>query len=656
MKYRPDVDGLRAIAILFVLFFHAGIKQFSSGFVGVDVFFVISGYLITRIIHESLETNQFSFLEFYSRRLWRMQPVYICLVILCFAVGLVYFLPDDFLLLVNSIHKSALFAANVFFEKVQNDYFAPNSLQLTLLHTWSLSIEWQCYFLLPIFIFLLYRLCSAKKRMTIIYLTTLFFFALSFYFSLQHLALMYFRLPARVFEFLIGSCIAVSPKKSTGNSKVSNSLCIIALTALFYVATRPDLNVGYPNCYALIVCLATAVLIAIGEQKPQPLVTRLLASKPFVFIGLISYSLYIWHWPLLAFLRYQGFEESALFMCLVLSIIFLVAWLSWRFIERPTRKLHVIGFKYTFLLLFIFPISLATLANITTKKEQGFPKRFPEFNKVLTLLKENESEQRKNCLQQKDERIPVDKHCILGSKKQHHRSALMIGDSFSNHLWGFMEPLAKDSNITILAHSFAGCLALPEIYQYSWNEKDKVYRGCHEQTKLYYSMISKNHYDMVIIAQHWDGYLQRGSIINNLDDKRSLDLTKKRLAEAVEKAIQLIIASGAKPVLVKTIGVDYNAYNCYYNHVKRDTSTRSCDFPLQQGEKLWFDNLFDAMKEKYDVLVTIDPKLVQCPEGYCKASFEGVPVFRDGSHLTDYAARFMGAQYLQQYRNPLDLG
>ncbi|SCY78572.1 acyltransferase family protein, partial [Legionella micdadei] len=145
MKYRPDVDGLRAVAILFVLFFHSGLKLFPSGFVGVDLFFVISGFLITSIIHESIQNNHFSFIEFYNRRLWRLQPVFICLLVVVTLLALLFYLPDDLVQYAKSARKTSIFTSNSYFSRVTTGYFAADSNQLPLLHTWSLSIEWQCY-------------------------------------------------------------------------------------------------------------------------------------------------------------------------------------------------------------------------------------------------------------------------------------------------------------------------------------------------------------------------------------------------------------------------------------------------------------------------------------------------------------------------------
>ena len=162
MKYRPHIDGLRALAILFVLFFHAGLSLFPSGFIGVDIFFVISGFLITGLIHSSLQSNNFSFFEFYNRRLWRLQPVFICLILVSTILTLIYYLPEDLLDFAKSARKTAAFISNQYFEQRTGNYFAANTNHFPLLHTWSLSIEWQCYLILPIALYLSASNCGRE--------------------------------------------------------------------------------------------------------------------------------------------------------------------------------------------------------------------------------------------------------------------------------------------------------------------------------------------------------------------------------------------------------------------------------------------------------------------------------------------------------------
>lgn len=653
MKYRPDIDGLRAIAILFVLFFHGGLKLFSSGFIGVDIFFVISGFLITSIIHDSLQKDRFSFFEFYNRRLWRMQPALISLLVFATCVALFFYLPDDLLQFGKSLRKTSVFLSNTFFERITTGYFAPESNQLPLLHTWSLSIEWQCYLMLPLAIYVLDRI-FAKKMTIIIPVLTVVFLAFTLYCSAESPTKTYYQLTSRIFEFLIGSTVALNHSRFTLNKYLLDTLTILAIVSLFYIATRANINQGFPNGYAFLLCSATGLLIASGQQYPQSLVTRLLSLKLIVFIGLISYSLYIWHWPIFALMRYLDFPDTPVILSIAFCFIFLVAYLSWRFLEKPTRRLNTTRFAYSLVYLFILPVALFHLTAHVIKKHEGFPARFAETSTIYQRLKHYQSRRPGQCLQQQD--IEVDQNCVLGAKNTASVSGFMIGDSFSNHHWLFMDVLAKEAKVSIMAHATAACLSLPGIMQYGWYVKDKIYEECQAQTKRYYQMIQANHYNFVIIGQNWNGYVGN-TIINHVHDERSVELSKARIAKALENALQIIVDSGARPVLLKATAITHaNPNKCFFSHFKKHRSydPAQCDFRFYPQDEVWVNELFSKMKKKFSQLIIIDPKKVQCPHDFCKADIFGIPVFRDAVHISDYASYQFGKRYLKKYKNPID--
>lgn len=167
MRYRPEIDGLRAIAVMFVILFHGGIF-FSSGFIGVDIFFVISGYLITSVIYNKLIVNEFSLSDFYTRRLWRLQPAFLLILLISFLIALIAFLPDDLIKHSNSVKYSSLFLSNNYYANHVTDYFSDDANQQLLLHTWSLSIEWQFYIIFPLIVFGLYKLLNVRLMTLVI--------------------------------------------------------------------------------------------------------------------------------------------------------------------------------------------------------------------------------------------------------------------------------------------------------------------------------------------------------------------------------------------------------------------------------------------------------------------------------------------------------
>jgi hypothetical protein len=245
-------------------------------------------------------------------------------------------------------------------------------------------------------------------------------------------------------------------------------------------------------------------------------------------------------------------------------------------------------------------------------------------------------------------------NCVFGALQPNSKQALMIGDSFSNHYWGFMSVLGKEANVSIFMQTVSSCLGLPEIYLYDWWHFDKkVYQLCHDLTQKYYQMIQTNHYDYVILGQHWSNYLG-DHIINNPGDERSLFLNKKRLTYALDQALSLIIRSGAKPVLLHSTAImQTNFHDCFFKHIKlrKPYNAHECDFTFNANQ--WINQLFLKMKHKYPQLIIVDPKKVQCSKNICKADLNGVPVYRDVGHITDYASYQFGALYLQKYPNPL---
>ncbi|KTD10990.1 acetyltransferase [Legionella gratiana] len=642
MRYRPDVDGLRAIAIFFVICFHAGFSLFPSGFIGVDIFFVISGFLITNIIYNSLQNNRFSFIDFYSRRLWRLQPIFICMIVSTLLLTLIFYLPEDLIQYSKSARKTSLFLSNIFFERITKGYFSPNVNQLPLVHTWSLSIEWQCYLILPVLIYGVYRVVNEKYIARITYLLTLFFLIVALFFSVKEPAKNYYQLSSRVFEFLIGSCIAFRQNTCSLNKHLVEGLNIAAVCILFYIAMHAPINRGFPNWYAVVLCCATGILILSGGNHPQTILTRVLSMKPIVFIGLLSYSLYIWHWPIFVFIRYLKIEETTPVLLCAGALTFIIAYFSWRFIEKPARQFHTIRFAYSLIYLCILPIVLIHMGDYAIKKQEGYPQRFTEMARINKQLKQYSYPLRPLCLQ--DKSVEINTNCVLGAKNSNTRTGFMFGDSHANHLWGFMDALAKKANLSILAHTTAACLSLPGIEQYDWNRE--VYTACHEQIKRYYTMIKNNHYDFVILGQNWDGYLG-GKLITN----EPVESTQKRIEKALEDALQIIITSGATPVLLKTIVIN-DSYHCFLNHIKlrKKYKPKECDFAMQSN---WQDDLFLRLKNKYTQLIIIDPKQAQCIEGQCNADINGIPVFRDSGHITDYASYHLATRYLQRYQNPL---
>jgi len=391
-RYRPEIDGLRGIAVLAVLLYHARLGV-SGGFVGVDVFFVISGYLITSLIVTDIQEGKFSIMHFWERRARRIVPAIAVVVIATLLAGWFLLLPDDYRQLGKSASFQSVFAANIYFWK-NTHYFAGPAEQMPLLHTWSLSVEEQFYLIVP---FALSVLCQVRKNrhhrrivVGLILAGIVISFAASAYGVFQHPVASFYALPTRAWELMLGSLVAFLVPDTLGPGKRAIccwlALCFILVPCFAYSKETP-----FPGLAALSPCLGAALFIwatggRLGERLPQ--VGRLLASRPLVFVGLISYSLYLWHWPLFAFTSYWALEPITMLHRVALALIsLLLAALSWRFVESPFRKKLLLPARPRMLLFATAVLAIVFAASILIVYSDGFPSRLPDRVQALASAK-----------------------------------------------------------------------------------------------------------------------------------------------------------------------------------------------------------------------------------------------------------------------------
>lgn len=332
--YRPDIDGLRTLAVVPVILFHAGATWLPGGFVGVDIFFVISGYLISSIILREVAAGEFSFLRFYERRLRRIIPALLVVLIVTVAMFQVIALPDQAQETAESGISALLSFSNFYFWR-QSGYFAPAAEFMPLLHTWSLAVEEQFYFLFPIIVLAMWKLRLPIRWMLV--LGTIAAFVVGYWLSLNKPSVAYYLLPARVWELGVGSVLAagVVPEVRGAVMRQVVPALGVSLILISVVFIRGDMI--FPGWVALMPCLGAAMVIHAGGGSW--VAEKFLGARPMVFVGLLSYSLYLWHWPMLTAMRIRT-ASVHLDLAVALGAIvatFLLAWASWRFVERPFR-------------------------------------------------------------------------------------------------------------------------------------------------------------------------------------------------------------------------------------------------------------------------------------------------------------------------------
>jgi peptidoglycan/LPS O-acetylase OafA/YrhL len=382
LKYRREIDGLRAFAVLPVIFFHAGFKTFSGGYVGVDVFFVISGYLITTIILAELEKGKFSIIDFYDRRARRILPALFLIMIFSLVFGYICLMPDEFKNFGQSLVATSLFSNNILLS-LTNGYWNLSNEFKPLLHTWSLNVEEQYYVIVPIFLILFWRL----GKNSILYFLWVIFFS-SFFFAIWFVNvspnLAFFILPTRAWEICIGALASIYLSRYpsiANNQKLSGALSFVGFALIMISIFSFDNTVLSPS-YLLLIPTIGALLIIIFCQ-PSTFVFKILGNKILVFIGLLSYSLYLWHQPVFAYLRVNSLEPpSALNFLAIFPLVLILAFFTWKFVEAPFRNKIFIRRKNVFRIFIIFSI-LFVLIGLVLNKTHGLPQRL--FDSTITI-------------------------------------------------------------------------------------------------------------------------------------------------------------------------------------------------------------------------------------------------------------------------------
>ncbi len=333
--YRPDIDGLRAIAVVVVVLFHAHLGPFAGGFVGVDVFFVISGYLIVGIILDDIEAGRFSIAAFYERRLRRLFPALFAVLIACTVCGYLLFLPDEYRKFGQSIVATSAFVSNFLFW-YQAGYFDTPAELKPLLHTWSLAVEEQFYLIFPAFLFVVSK--YAKDATTrLVSIIAVISFALSAWSLSNHPDAAFYLPHTRMWELMIGALLVCAPIPLLTTQLVRTSAAVLGVVLIGISSTLFSSKTPFPGPAALLPCLGAALIIHAGRSGTT-FVGTLLATRPFVYVGLVSYSLYLWHWPILVFARAVSVRPLSPAEAAALVVLsFIAADLSWRFVESPFR-------------------------------------------------------------------------------------------------------------------------------------------------------------------------------------------------------------------------------------------------------------------------------------------------------------------------------
>lgn len=500
--YRADIDGLRGIAILLVFAYHLGSARCRGGFIGVDVFFVISGYLIGSIILSEIAASKFSLLSFYERRIRRIFPALFVVLSAssCFAYR--YLLPVESKDFAKSLIASTTSVSNLFF-LYQSGYFGAPAAMKPLLHTWSLAVEEQFYVFLPFFLMAIRRGSPTWKRGIVLLVAAVSFLA-SVLGVFHNPEGTFYLAHTRAWELLLGTLIAmdlVPPlSRPVRNIAACSGLILIFSAGYYFHAAMP-----FPGAAALMPCIGAALIIAAGRSGSS-LVGQALSFVPLVFVGMISYSLYLWHWPILVFQGIGGFVipgvSPKVAKITVLGFSFVIAALSWRFVEQPFRGRRFALSRATIFRLAAASASILLILGSSALLTNGWPSRFPvEAVKVASFLETadpaTEAQYRVgSCFLTGKDRYEQFDPSVCLRQEAHKKNYLLLGDSHAAQLWYGLSSVFPEVNF--MQATASGCK--PTLEQ-NLGADEKCLRMMHY---IFYDYLPTHSVDTVLVAARWD--------------------------------------------------------------------------------------------------------------------------------------------------------
>jgi peptidoglycan/LPS O-acetylase OafA/YrhL len=649
LTYRPDIDGLRAVAVLLVLTYHAFPNWLPGGFIGVDVFFVISGYLISSLLFRDINNNSFSFLDFYARRIRRIFPALLMVFVACYVLGWFTLLPHEYKQLGKHIAGGAAFISN-FILWNESGYFDNAAITKPLLHLWSLGIEEQFYILWPIVLW-----ASFKKKINwlvlIIFVTILSFF-FNYWLVYQDPVATFYSPLTRAWELLLGAAIAHKTCVHFFNSLSSRVATLItAISACSLVSTAYFLtkSASFPGAWALIPTLATVLLISLGVQSRFN--QTVLSSRGLVWLGLISFPLYLWHWPLLSFGRILEAEPlgyRALF-AIVLASVFL-AWVTYRWIETPFRRSPHLSGKAIALLCGLVVIGylgynsysrdgLAFRGPQIVGKDQGYDGG-PGLAMAPSCGLPAEISPGFTCWQ--DNRKTL-KFALVGDSKASALHGGLVRTSTEAGRWLFIGMGSKGSPLPIITND-------KQYSQYQYGSITAIQ-----------ALADNKQIDVVVIASATRSLFR----LRNATDIEDLDASPNYQAvlDGLQRVIDVLKASKKKILLVVDNPTLPNPEDCLprittstmLNKMLKQTMNQRCHLPLERHLELstkYRVLLAELAANNQDVVSLFDtiPILCDQTDKVCSTIMNGKLLYSDGDHISDYAAGLIGKElnlYLQ---------
>ena len=656
MQYRREIDGLRALAVLPVLLFHAGFQRFGGGYVGVDIFFVISGYLITSIIINELQTGTFSLVKFYERRARRILPALFLVMLACLPFAWLWMSPTGLQDFSKSLVAVSLFLSNILFWK-EAGYFATANELKPLLHTWSLAVEEQYYVLFPLLLMLAWRFIGKRWIISLLFLVALASLVLSEWALTRYTAVSFYLLPTRGWELLIGALAAFylfsNAKQKPNHSRLilSQFASLFGVFLIIYSIFAYDKFTPFPGINALPPTIGAVLIVLFAN--PQNFVGKLLGSKLLVGIGLISYSTYLWHQPLFSFARYGSIQEPSKVVYLLLIVLSLVlAFFTWKFVETPFRNKNSISRKQIFWFGLIGSLFFIAVGLIGVKNK-GFEQR---FNMPASLAASfGLTDRAHDCFDKPNLATNKDWLCDIGAKPASTAAVpqmMVFGDSHSKSLFNAFDNAALQANIHAVYSGASYCTPLLGIYIL---RADQAQVGCHLVNQRVFDYVKANQIKKVFLVGRWSVYTDGGydgteatwiGITKN--GKKDKAASRAAFEAGLKQTVTAYASIGVQLYIVQQVpqqklGVKDLYYKIYANDLEKVThSIRELSVSKQQHLQLqaYVSGLFQQHVQAGQLnVVNFDD--VFCDDEKCLLGTDKQSYYFDNNHLSTAGGRLV---------------
>lgn len=641
-RYRPDIDGLRAVAVLPVVFYHYRVWPFSGGYVGVDVFFVISGYLITALIHAEMRAGRFSVLNFYERRVRRILPALFAVMAAASASALIFSFPRELIQYAKSLLATAGFVSNFQFWS-EAGYFDAAAATKPLLHTWSLAVEEQFYLIFP---WMLYGLSNRAPRTLAWVLGAVL--AASLVLSIVGViywpVATFYLLPARFWELMTGGVLALGVVPPPANAVARNTFAATGMALIGWSVFTLNANSPFPGIDAVAPCLGAAAIIIAGSGGYSP-VNALLAMRLPVFVGLISYSLYLWHWPLYVFasaMAPQGLSAAATASLIAASMALGIV--SWRYIEQPFRVRTLAGTRRKLFAAAGVAIGASAVAGTAMWASDGLPQRYsPAVRQILSAAQESEPLQ-KTCFGISPERAAAGGLCRIGATGVAPHF-LLWGDSHADAMLPAVVAAAKRYGKAGLFAGHGRCAPLAGVTRPDTRE-------CRPFNDAAMRIVLGKSIGTVILDARWA--MDAGGPPMGIQDKDAVILadrfsktespseTRAVFARGLMRTVKALVAAHktvviAGPVPEFDVSVPQALARMKLAGKIRQIAPTRAEYLARNAD---VQEVFDRIAKIYPV-VFVHPDAVLCPSGFCKAEARGRPLYRDQHHLTVFGAELL---------------